>query len=64
MTKSAWWLVVLQIGAFFGYISFGWIADRIGRRPAFTLFMIAARFGDENRPIDNPLSARMNAKPT
>lgn len=42
MTKSAWWLVILQVGAFFGYISFGWIADRIGRRPAFTLFMIAA----------------------
>jgi MFS family permease len=36
------WLIVLQLGAFFGYISFGWIADRIGRRPAFTLFMIAA----------------------
>ena len=42
MTKGALWLIVLQIGAFFGYISFGWIADRIGRRPAFTLFMIAA----------------------
>lgn len=42
MTKSALWLIVLQLGAFCGYISFGWIADRIGRRPAFTLFMIAA----------------------
>jgi len=42
LTKSAAWLIVLQIGAFFGYISFGWIADRIGRRPAFTLFMIGA----------------------
>jgi MFS family permease len=42
VTKSAAWLIVLQIGAFLGYISFGWIADRIGRRPAFTLFMIAA----------------------
>ncbi len=42
MTKSAQWLIVLQIGAFFGYVTFGWIADRIGRRPAFTLFMIAA----------------------
>lgn len=42
VTKSAAWLIVLQIGAFFGYISFGWIADRIGRRPAFTLFMICA----------------------
>jgi MFS family permease len=42
ITKSAAWLIALQVGAFFGYISFGWIADRIGRRPAFTLFMIAA----------------------
>ena len=42
VTKSAAWLIVLQVGAFFGYISFGWIADRIGRRPAFTLFMIGA----------------------
>jgi MFS family permease len=42
LTKSSLWLIVLQVGAFFGYISFGWIADRIGRRPAFTLFMIAA----------------------
>jgi len=42
VTRSAAWLIVLQVGAFFGYISFGWIADRIGRRPAFTLFMVAA----------------------
>src|SRR5262249_9962132 len=42
VTKSAAWLIVLQVGAFFGYISFGWFADRLGRRPAFTIFMIAA----------------------
>jgi MFS family permease len=42
VTKSAKWLIVLQLGAFLGYITFGWIADRIGRRPAFTLFMIGA----------------------
>jgi MFS family permease len=42
VTRSAAWLIVLQIGAFAGYITFGWIADRIGRRPAFTLFMIGA----------------------
>ncbi|HEV2718430.1 MAG TPA: MFS transporter [Thermoanaerobaculia bacterium] len=42
VTKSAAWLIALQAGAFFGYISFGWIADRIGRRPAFTFFMIAS----------------------
>jgi MFS family permease len=42
LTKSASWLIVLQVGAFLGYISFGWIADRFGRRPAFTFFMLAA----------------------
>ncbi len=42
ITKSALWLIVLQLGAFAGYVTFGWIADRIGRRPAFTLFMIGA----------------------
>lgn len=42
VTKSATWLLVLQAGAFLGYITFGWIADRIGRRPAFTVFMIGA----------------------
>ncbi|HEY0788692.1 MAG TPA: MFS transporter [Thermoanaerobaculia bacterium] len=42
ITKSARWMVLVQIGAFFGYVTFGWIADRLGRRPAFTLFMVAA----------------------
>ncbi|HEV8436230.1 MAG TPA: MFS transporter [Thermoanaerobaculia bacterium] len=42
VTKSALWLVILQVGAFFGYTTFGWIADRFGRRPSFTFFMIAA----------------------
>jgi MFS family permease len=42
ITKSARWLIALQVGAFAGYVSFGWIADRIGRRLAFTLFMIGA----------------------
>jgi MFS family permease len=42
LTRSARWMIVVQIGAFFGYVSFGWLADRIGRRLAFTLFMIGA----------------------
>ena len=42
ITKSAAWLIPLQIGAFFGYVTFGWFADKIGRRLAFTMFMIAA----------------------
>jgi MFS family permease len=42
LTKSALWLIILQLGAFAGYTTFGWIADRFGRRPSFTFFMIAA----------------------
>lgn len=42
VTKSAAWLIVLQVGAFFGYVTFGWFADKLGRRVAFTIFMIAA----------------------
>lgn len=42
VTKSATWMIGLQLGAFLGYITFGLIADRIGRRPAFTFFMIGA----------------------
>ncbi len=42
VTKSAAWLILLQVGAFAGYISFGWFVDRFGRRLAFTFFMIAA----------------------
>jgi MFS family permease len=36
------WIVPTQTGAFFGYLSFGFIADRIGRRRAFIAFLVAA----------------------
>ena len=41
LMKSALWLIVLQLVAFAGYVSFGWIADRLGRRPSFTMSTIA-----------------------
>ena len=39
---SLGWIIPVQIGAYFGYLTFGFIADRIGRRQAFVLFMVAA----------------------
>ena len=36
------WIIPVQIGAYFGYLTFGFIADRIGRRQAFVVFMLAA----------------------
>jgi putative sialic acid transporter len=42
LVKSVAWIIPTQIGAFFGYLSFGFISDRIGRRPAFIGFLVAA----------------------
>jgi MFS family permease len=39
---SLGWLIPVQVGAYFGYLTFGFIADRIGRRRTFVLFMLAA----------------------
>jgi MFS family permease len=36
------WIIPVQIGAYLGYLTFGFIADRLGRRPTFVLFMIGA----------------------
>jgi MFS family permease len=39
---SLGWIIPVQIGAYFGYLTFGFIADVLGRRRTFILFMIAA----------------------
>ena len=36
----------MQAGAFLGYVTFGFIADRAGRRPAFLLYVLAAAATD------------------
>ncbi len=42
IVKSTAWIVPMQIGAFFGYTSFGFLADRFGRRPTFIAFVLGA----------------------
>ena len=42
IVKSSTWIIPMQLGAFLGYISFGFFADRFGRRPVFLSFLIAA----------------------
>ena len=39
---SLGWIIPVQIGAYFGYLTFGFIADRFGRRPTFIAFMLIA----------------------
>jgi MFS family permease len=42
LVKSTTWVVVMQVGAAIGFITFGYIADVIGRRKAFMLFFVGA----------------------
>lgn len=41
IVKSSAWIVPMQAGAFFGYVLFGFLADRYGRRPVFLTFVLA-----------------------
>ena len=38
LTQSSLWILVTQTGGVLGYISFGLLADRLGRRPAFSIY--------------------------
>ncbi|HTJ24216.1 MAG TPA: MFS transporter [Gemmatimonadaceae bacterium] len=42
VVKSTGWLIPMQVGAFIGYLSFGPLADRFGRRRIFAAFLVAA----------------------
>lgn len=35
-------IVPVQVGAFLGYVTFGFVSERFGRRPAFLTYMLAA----------------------
>jgi MFS family permease len=41
IVKSSAWIVPMQAGAFFGYVLFGFLADRYGRRRIFLTFVLA-----------------------
>lgn len=42
MVHSTSWIVPMQVGALFGYLSFGFFSDRFGRRPTFLFFVVGA----------------------
>jgi MFS family permease len=39
---SSLWIIVLTVGQWLGYVSFGFIADRAGRKRAYLLYLLAA----------------------
>jgi len=45
LTKSALWILVTQTGGFVGYYLFGYIADHLGRRPAYSIYAVIMSAG-------------------
>ncbi len=45
LVKSAGWMLVTQAGGLLGYLTFGFFADRFGRRPAYTLYSVIMAVG-------------------
>ena len=42
LVRSSLWIVLMQVGMWCGYVSFGFIADRIGRRRTYVGYLLAA----------------------
>ena len=41
IARSLLWILTAQLGQFAGMLGFGWMGDRVGRRPAFAVYSIA-----------------------
>jgi MFS family permease len=42
VVNTSAWVFLMQAGALAGYVSFGFLADRFGRRPVFMTYVLAA----------------------
>jgi MFS family permease len=42
LTSSSAFILVMQVGMWFGYVTFGFISDRFGRKPAYVTYLLAA----------------------
>jgi len=45
LAKSAVWMLVTQAGGLLGYLTFGFVADKFGRRPAYSVYSVVMAVG-------------------
>lgn len=45
IVKSAEWMLITQAGGLLGYFTFGFFADRFGRRPAYSVYSVIMAIG-------------------
>jgi MFS family permease len=41
-TDMSWFIIAMQVGMWFGYVTFGYIGDAVGRKRAYVLYLISA----------------------
>lgn len=42
VVRTSSWIIVMQTGMWFGYVSFGFICDRIGRKKTYIIYLLVA----------------------
>ena len=42
IVRSSTWIIVMQVGMWCGYVSFGFIADAIGRKKSYVIYLVIA----------------------
>jgi MFS family permease len=45
IARSALWVLMTQAGGFLGYSTFGFVADSLGRRPAYSIYSVVMAMG-------------------
>lgn len=55
-STMSWFVIAMQMGMWLGYVSFGYIADAIGRKPTYVLFVLMASvllpiYGNLREPV-------------
>jgi MFS family permease len=41
-TAMSWFIIVMQVGMWFGYVTFGFVSDRIGRKRTYVAYLLLA----------------------
>jgi MFS family permease len=42
VVKTSAWVAMMQVGMWLGYVTFGFVSDRVGRKPAYVGYLLAA----------------------